>query len=213
MLSLLTLKEPTTNLWKGPRGKGLWVASGRQSNLWLISSKRTGVPSNTTVRKWTASGNSELNFPQLNLQMRTQLAGTLISSLVSPWAKNTAKMHQIPKLWRQGDNKFVFFSAAKFEVICSIAIYYKFREFVLFPQLTRVIITALTFFLVRVHCLSQHRIVYHRIWADGFIFLKILKHVILCSKMDSGFSLLPESRVPLITSVMLEGELTFPGRG
>lgn len=63
MLSLLTLKEPTTNLWKGPRGKGLWVASGRQSNLWLTSSKRTGVPSNTTVRKWTASGNSELTFP------------------------------------------------------------------------------------------------------------------------------------------------------
>ena len=66
-------------------------------------------------------------------------------------------MHQIPKLWRQGDNKFVFFSAAKFEVICSTAIYYKFREFVLFSQLTRAIITASTFFFpVRVHCLSHH---------------------------------------------------------
>ena len=155
MLSLLTLKEQTTNLWKGPCGKGLWVASGRQSNLWLTSSKRTGVPSNTTVRKRTASGNSELNFPQLNLQMRTQLVDTLISSLVSPWANNTAKMHQIPKLWRQGDNKFVFFSANKFEVICSTVIYYKFREFVLFPQLTRVIITPSTFFFpIRVNCLS-----------------------------------------------------------
>lgn len=138
--------------------------------------------------------------------MRTQLAGTLISSLVSPWAKNTAKMHQIPKLWRQGDNKFVFFSAAKFEVICSTAIYYKFREFVLFSQLTRAIITASTFFF------QLEAIVYHTTQNLGW-WIHLLKHVILCSQMDSGFSLLPESRVPLITSVVLEGELTCSWQG
>ena len=55
-------------------------------------------------------------------------------------------------------------------------------------------------------------IVYHTTQNLGW-WIHLLKHVILCSQMDSGFSLLPESRVPLITSVVLEGELTCSWQG
>lgn len=42
-------------------------------------------------------------------------------------------------------------------MICSTVIYYKFREFVLFPQLTRVGYQyPVLFFPIRVNCLSQH---------------------------------------------------------
>lgn len=206
MLSLLTLKEPTTNLWKGPRGKGLWVASGRQSNLWLTSSKRTGVPSNTTVRKWTASGNSELTFP----------------SWTSRWGHSWLALWS-PALWAPEQRT---------QLKCTRFLSYRDREIInlYFSQLLSLrwfvlqqyIINSgnLCYFLNLQGLLSQpvlfffqlEAIVYHTTQNLGW-WIHLLKHVILCSQMDSGFSLLPESRVPLITSVVLEGELTCSWQG
>lgn len=113
-----------------------------------------------------------------------------ISSLVSPWADNAAKMHQAPDPWRQGGNKF--FSATKFVVICSIVIDNKSMEFVLCPWLTGVIITACSFSIYSLSSTTAQSC------ADGFIFLKTLKYVILGSKMVSGFAMTTVSRVPLL---------------
>ena len=156
MLSLLTLKEPTTNLWKGPRGKGLWVASGRQSNLWLASSKRTGVPSNTTVRKWTASGNSELTFPSW-----TSRWGHSWLALWSPalWAPEQRTQLKCTRFLSYGDREII---NLYFSQLLSLR-WFVLQQYITnsgnlcyFLNLQGLLSQPVLFFPVRGHCLSHH---------------------------------------------------------